>query len=236
MSDANAPDDGRVLAELQARLESMPPIPAQGAGPHVEFDGNGHLVPARPGAVDPDGNNVALLASLLPQLIQVADELHALLLPQGNVAHDRLRRRLEALRAHLAPDLAQVKRDWLVFEGVRFLNAERANREAIRTGYEPAHGEDAREALDTLATLLPAFAMATAQGAGAAARRRRLAARTGRARRLSRRAARCRPGGQGGQRTSARRTRDLAGGGGCDAGRHDGGRRRQQPDPHMGAR
>jgi Leucine-rich repeat (LRR) protein len=164
MSDANAPDDSRVLAELQARLESMPPIPAQGAGPHVEFDGNGHLVPARPGAVDPDGNNVALLASLLPQLIQVTDELHVLLLPQGNVAHDRLRRRLEALRAHLVPDLAQVKRDWLVFEGVRFLNAERANREAIRTGNEPAHGEDAREALDTLATLLPAFAMATAQG------------------------------------------------------------------------
>jgi hypothetical protein len=60
------------LEELAAK-QSPPPIPAQGPGPHVQIDENtGAIVPAKPGSLDAEGNDIARLGALHPQLRRLA--------------------------------------------------------------------------------------------------------------------------------------------------------------------
>jgi hypothetical protein len=63
-----------IKAEL-AKLEP-PPIPQQGAGPHVEIDiETGLVIPAKPASLDEAGNHIGRLKSLHPQVRQWSQDL-----------------------------------------------------------------------------------------------------------------------------------------------------------------
>jgi hypothetical protein len=59
-------------------IEKFPPpeVPRQGPGPHVEIDAEtGAIIPARPESLDAEGNNLARLNALHPQIRRLASEL-----------------------------------------------------------------------------------------------------------------------------------------------------------------
>jgi hypothetical protein len=140
-------EQNALLAQEIARLTppSPPEIPRQGAGPHVEIDlETGVIVPAKPESLDAEGNNIARLRALHPQLARLARGLAASISANEQ---PELHGSASRYADNVGRDLDKIDFDQLWGEGV-FLEARAAAAARGAT-------DGVREPLDaaTLATL-----------------------------------------------------------------------------------
>jgi hypothetical protein len=168
MSDPQTPEP-TIPPDIQARIDSLPEIPPQGIHPHFIINENLEVDRAPPAALDPEGNNIALLRQLLPRLAGIANAAVDLL-GRGNRAHQTLLDRSSAYAAILRSDPAQLDRAGLYVEGLLLANALDATERAIAApdGLPPLDVE-ARTMVQALLQLHAATILATREGQDAIA-------------------------------------------------------------------
>lgn len=168
MSDPATPEP-TIPPDIQARIASLPDIPPQGIHPHFIINENLEVDRAPPAALDPEGNNIALLSQLLPRLAGIASAAVDLL-SRGNRAHQALLDRSSAYAAILRSDPAQLDRAGLYVEGLLLANALDATERAIAApeGLPPLD-VDARTMVQALLQLHAATILATREGQDAVA-------------------------------------------------------------------
>ncbi|WP_170984814.1 leucine-rich repeat domain-containing protein [Roseomonas sp. AR75] len=162
-------DPAKVAGLVAAYAPALPPdMPNPGAGLHLEVGASGAIVFAPPEALDAEGNHVARLRSLHPELCAALDDLLAALggatlggrnAPQGPLA--------EAATAYAAIATAPLEAmdfDRLYARGVRLRAAAAETEKAIERGVEPALPVKAAAALRTVLDLHGPFIRATKAG------------------------------------------------------------------------
>jgi formylglycine-generating enzyme required for sulfatase activity len=142
---------------------SLPEIPSQGPGPYFVVRDDGKVDFAPPEALDREGNNIALLRVLHPEICDLAKTLCEQL-NRGNVPHSNLRERAESYRTLVDRDLKAVPLDRLYIEGVRLQNATTAARQKIAEKELPSLEAQTSEALESLLELHGTFILSTAVG------------------------------------------------------------------------
>jgi hypothetical protein len=150
------------LEELQKKDSPPPEIPRQGPGPHFEIDAEtGAVVPAKPEALDAEGNNLARLKAHHPRIVQLAGELLANL---GQNEHPELYAAAKAYFDNVNRDLSQIDFERLWGEGVYLEEAaEAATRDIKNRLCEPLN-DAALTALNSLLRIHGPFILATKAG------------------------------------------------------------------------
>ena len=150
---------GRLRDRTGAGGVAPPAVPNQGVGPHFVLDEAGVIRFAPPEALDPQGNNVALLRSLHPRLLELLATL-ADAFARTN-AHEHLGGCLASYRKLLDRPLGQLDFGLLVAEGMILTNAD-AEDAADRE--EPDLDPAARSTLNSVLQLHGMFVTATRIG------------------------------------------------------------------------
>ena len=140
-----------------------PKLPSQGIGPHFELNTDGILDLAPPEALDKDGNNVARLRKIHPELRNIAGQLASALL-EGNQAHSELYQHVESYRLMLEQNLEDIDFSMLYIRGLRLENAERAAMAQIEAGALNLFSPRVHEAIRTALRLHGPFMLATKEG------------------------------------------------------------------------
>ena len=150
------------LAELRKKDSPPPEIPRQGPGPHVEIDAEtGAVVPAKPESLDAEGNNLARLNALHPQIVRLAGELIANL---GQNEQPELFAAAKSYFDNINRDLSQIDFERLWGEGVYLEEAEAAAARRIKDAMREPLNDAALTALNALLRIHGPFILATKAG------------------------------------------------------------------------
>ena len=159
-------DEGPAAANawIKARLEALipPAPPAQGPGLHVMVDGaSGAVVPAGPGGLDPNGDNIERLRAQHPLVVEFAAAL-----AREISANEQPALHLRAARycAIVNRPLEEVDFERLWGEGLYLENAADAAARNVREQLSEPLSDAAQTALGALLALHPSFIMATRVG------------------------------------------------------------------------
>jgi len=172
----NVPDLGSVTIDLspvvppvprqrvpRRRVPRPPPLPRQGPGPHFIIRDDGRIDFAPADALDQQGNDIALLKALHPDLRELSrDSVEAL--DKDNRPHAALLERGYSYRELIDQELEDVSFGRLYVAGVRLRNALDAANEKIAEGELPPFDERTREVLESLLNLHGPFVLGTAVG------------------------------------------------------------------------
>jgi formylglycine-generating enzyme required for sulfatase activity len=141
-------------------ISTPPEIPAQGYGAHFAIGDDGVITFAPPGALDREGNNVALLKKLHPKLRTLSCDL-VNALRKRNIPDWDLRDRVDAYWALVDHDIEHIDFAVLYAEGVHLTNVYQAD---LSDEDKPRLTQSVRANIDTLLQLHGAFVLATADG------------------------------------------------------------------------
>jgi hypothetical protein len=153
------------LARLQERPQGPRPpqeVPRQVPGPHVEIDvETGAVVSAKPESLDAEGNNLARLTALHPQIAKVASELLA------NVSQNEQPELFAAAKSYFENvnrDLSQIDFERLWGEGIYLEEAAVAATRRIEDKLREPLNDAALTALQALQRIHGPFILATKVG------------------------------------------------------------------------
>ncbi len=151
-----------LLAEHTSPPESAPePIPPQGPGPHFTLGPDLRIALAPPAELDANGNNLARIRQLLPQVRQATADLAGHLNPN---TQPEISRTLTDYRAAIAGEPETIAWGIVFGLGLRLDNAAAAARREIEDRLQPPLEDAAQEALDTVLALHGPLILATKEG------------------------------------------------------------------------
>ena len=151
----------RRIAALLAEHTRPEPIPPQGPGPHFTLGPDLRIALAPPAEIDADGNNLARIRELLPDVRQAAADLAGHLNPN---MQPEISRNLGAYRAAIGGEPETIAWGIVFGLGIRLDNAAAAARREIEDRLQPPLEDAAQEALDTSLSLHGPLILATAEG------------------------------------------------------------------------
>ena len=154
----------RGLPSLGQEEPNLPPeLPVQEPGPYFALSDSGVVTFAPPEDVDQQGNNIAQLRALHPELRELARKLCDVL-SRGNMPHADLGERVRSYLSLVDQDLASIPFARLYVEGVRLQNAADAATLKIADKELPAFDASMHELLYSTLALHGSFILATADG------------------------------------------------------------------------
>jgi hypothetical protein len=143
-------------------LETLDPVPGQGAGLHFVFSATGQLELAPPSDLDSSGNHIARIRQLLPLARRTADDLITHLATTN--AFPELGRTLIDYRSALSHEPEDITWGLVFGLGLMLENATEAAQRDIADRLSPSLEDAAQAALISLVEIHGPLILATAEG------------------------------------------------------------------------